>query len=317
MRKPALLLLLGCLLFSSCKKEEIELLTQEVSAGTTYNFYDVCFVNDSVGYACGGSKYDVGIFSKTTDGGHTWRKADSVLDKCLYTSYFFNVQEGFTMGYDSKSLYTTDGAQTFTPGMGNYSPVNEVAFIDRQYGVRVSGDGYASGYIQFTSDGGNTWAETFLSNNITALQYTDSNTAYASGFGVIYKSTDKGQTFSPLDVRGDFFIDMDFPTAQVGYFVGYEGMIIKTTDAGASFKTLRKGNQPFGKRVHFEAVDFWDENTGYAVGDNGLMLKTDNGGDSWKTVKEFTGVTLRDIHLFSATSGIVVGHDGKIFLFKQ
>lgn len=317
MRKPALLLLLVCLLFTGCKKEEIELLTQEVSAGTTYNFYDVFFVNDSVGYACGGSKYEVGIFTKTTDGGQTWATADSVVSKCLYTSYFFNAQEGFTMGYDSWKLYTNDSAKTFTASVGNYSPVNAVAFTNRQYGVRVTGDGYSSGSIQSTSDGGNTWAETLLLNNITDVQYADSNTAYASGFGVIYKSVDKGQTFNPLDVRGDFFIDMDFPSAQVGYFVGYEGLIIKTTDAGASFKTLRKGNQPFGKRVHFEAVDFWDENTGYAVGDNGLMLKTDNGGESWKTVKEFTGVTLRDIHLFSSASGIVVGHDGKIFLFKQ
>lgn len=317
MKRAAVLFTCLCLLLSACKKEEIELLTQEVSAGTSYNFYDVCFVNDQVGYACGGSKYAMGIFTRTTDGGKTWSKADSLVDKCLYTSYFFNAQEGLTMGYDSWSLYTNDSAKTFTGGTGNYSPVNEVAFTDRQYGVRVSGDGYASGYIQSTTDGGNTWTDTFYLHNLTAVQYADANTAFVSGYGIILKSVDKGQHFFPLDVRGDFFIDMDFVNAQVGYFVGYEGMIIKTTNGGNSFTTVRKGNQPFGKRVHFEAVDFWDENTGYAVGDDGLMLKTDNGGDSWKTVKEFTGVALRDIHLFSATSGIVVGHEGKIFLFKQ
>ncbi len=304
------------LLLSACKKEEIELLTQEVDSHTNYQLHDVFFVDDSTGYICGGSKYAIGIFLKTKDGGKTWSVPDSIFPKCAYANFFFNAQEGFVVGYDSWTGYTNDTAKTFVTGTDIYSPTNAVAYTDRLHGVKVGGDGYANGYISATVDGGLNWTSTLYPNNFMAVEFADNTTAFASGFGVIYKSNNAGQTFNPLDVRGDFFMDMHFATPQVGYFAGYQGVILKTSDGGNSFKKIRAGNQPFSKRVHFETIEFWDTNIGYAAGDNGYLIKTENGGDTWKTVKQFTSSNLRSIHFFSATSGVIVGDNGKIFLFN-
>jgi photosystem II stability/assembly factor-like uncharacterized protein len=304
-------------LFSSCIKEQIELLTQEISTGNSYQLHDVFFLNDSVGFVCGGSRYTIGIFLKTTDGGKTWTTDDSIMPKCAYTNFFFSEAEGIVGGYDSWFAYTNDSAKTFSANTGNYSPINDMTFLDRQHGLMVSGDGYASGHIAYTSNGGSSWSTTDYLNNFRTVQYADSNTAYASGYGVIYKSTDAGQTFLPLDVRGDFFVAMDFPTPNTGYFAGYQGSILKTSNGGSSFKKVMNGNVVFEKREHFEAINFWNENIGYVAGDGGIMYKTTNGGESWQKVKSFTSENLRDIHLFSATEGIVVGDNGKIFLFKN
>ena len=317
LKKYFIPIFLFTLFISSCKKEEVTLLTQEVDGHTTHQLHDVLFVNDSVGYICGGEKWDIGIFMRTTDGGKTWSVPDSIFNACAYSMQFFSPEHGIVSGNVSDWAYTVDSGKTFSASQSDYVAINQFAFINQQVGVRVGGDGYATGYITSTQNGGNTWNKITLPNNMMAVRYTDSNTVFASGYGVIYKSTDAGVTFNPLDVRGDFFMAMDFPTPQVGYFAGYEGLILKTTDGGNSFKRIRRGNEPFGHRVHWETIKFWNENIGYVAGDNGELLKTENGGDDWKTVKSFTSANLRDIHFFSAASGIIVGDNGKIFLFTQ
>lgn len=295
----------------------MEILIQEVNSGNAYQLHDVFFLNDSVGYVCGGMRYDIGVLLTTKNGGQSWAAFDSIIPKCAYSSYFFSEAEGYVAGFDSWLAYTNDSCKSFGSGTGNYTPINEISFIDRNHGLMVDGAGYAVGHILYTADGGANWNSTDYQNNLRAVQYVDGNTAYASGYGVIYKSTNGGQSFFPLDVRGDFFVAMDFPSSNTGYFAGYQGMILKTSDGGNSFSKIHYGNTFFEKREHFEGIDFWNNNIGYVVGDGGEMLHTTNGGESWLKVRSFTDVNLRDIHLFSATSGIVVGDNGKIFLFKE
>lgn len=317
MKKHWPVLVLFLCLVAACRKQQISLLTQEINSHCNYQLRDVFFVNDSVGYICGGDKWTIGVLLKTTDGGNTWSQPDSVFNACAYSMQFFSAAEGFIAGNVSDWAYTADSGKTFTASQSDYLGINQVAFINRQWGVRVSGDGYATGTIATTRDGGNTWQKTSLSNNMMAVSFADSNTAYAAGFGVIYKSTDAGLTFNPLDARGDFFTDISCPSANVAYFAGYEGLILKTTDGGQTFKKIHNGNVPFAKRIHFETIEFWDNNTGYAAGDAGYLLKTENGGDSWQVVTQFTSANLRSIHLFNPNAGIITGDEGKIFLFKQ
>ncbi|MES2619368.1 MAG: YCF48-related protein [Bacteroidota bacterium] len=305
-------------LISSCKKEQIEILTQEIHSHTSHSLTDIFFVNDSIGYACGGNKYTIGLLLKTFDGGQTWNQPDSIIPKVANAQYFFNATEGFVAGYDTWLAQTVDSAKTFSASPSYNWETQDIYFGDREHGVRVNGSGYNEGKIMSTADGGASWAiVATLPNSLHCVTYSDHNTAFVGGYGVIYKSTDAGQTFYPLDVQGDFFVATDFPSASVGYFAGYQGMILKTIDAGNSFSKVMRENIAFAKREHFEALDFWDESNGFVVGDAGVMYQTTDGGENWKKIKPFTELNLRDIHLFSATSGIVVGDEGKVFLFRN
>ena len=318
MKKYFVLLLAVSLVISSCKKEQIELLTQEVDAHTSLPLFDVFFANDSIGYICGGDKYNKGIFLKTSDGGKMWNTPDSIIPKAAYAQYFFNANEGFVGGYDTWLAYTADSGKTFSAQPSYELETQDISFGDHLHGVRVNGSGYADGKILSTNNGGSSWTTTaILSNGFRCVTFSDATTVFAGGYGVIYKSTDAGQTFFPLDIRGDFFVATDFPSANVGYFAGFQGVILKTSDAGNSFSKVMKENTPFAKREHFEAIDFIDDDNGFVAGDNGLMYQTTDGGNNWKKVKQFTDTNLRDIHLFSATSGIAVGDNGKIFLFRN
>jgi photosystem II stability/assembly factor-like uncharacterized protein len=308
-----------CLLLvvSSCNKDKITLVTRQVDGHNNYELHKVIFIGDSIGYIVGGSRYGIGMLIKSTDGGNTWTQPDSVGPKCFYGCCFLNAAQGYAAGYDSWWAATTDSAKTFAVTVGDYHPINGISFLNSSRGVRVGGDGYASGVIASTFDGGNTWGSTSYTSNMRDVQFIDSNTVVVSGYGLILKSTDGGLTFNATSAFGDFFVSMDFPTSSTGYFAGYQGEIIKTTDAANSFHRVKAGNGPFKMQTHFEAIKFWDENTGYVVGDAGVMYQTTDGGGKWEEVKAFTANNLRGIHLFSATSGIVIGDNGSIFLFKQ
>lgn len=294
----------------------MELLTYEVSSHTQHQLRKVFFMDDSTGYIVGGSRYEIGIVLRTANGGKTWSAPDSVVPKNILAAHFFSNGEGFIAGYDSWWGYTADSGKTFSASTGDYRPINGLHFYNRNKGVRVTGDGYMEGYIHTTVDGGNTWKQHGKYNTMRAAQWVDENIIFASGYGVVYQSTDGGSSFTPCDARGDFFVALDFVNPQVGYFAGYQGLILKTTDGGKSFRKIHNGNAPFGKRIHWQAIKFWNENTGYVVGNDGLFYRTENGGNTWQVARQFTSVNLHSLHLFTANDGIVVGDNGKIFLFK-
>lgn len=316
--KKFLPFLIVILLASSCKKETVELLTYEATSHTDLPLADVLFVNDSVGYACGGDKWAKGIVLRSTDGGHSWSQPDSVFGQIAQCLFFFSAEEGCVGGGNSYLAHTTDSAKTFVIVQSDYRRINDMAFAeDHLHVVRVgTGEGYSDGNINYSADGGNNWTRTDLATSMAAVQYAGNGQFFASGFGVIYRSTDYGAHFTPLDIRGDFFLGLSFPSESTGYAAGYERLILKTTDGGNSWQKIMKGNAPFSAREHFRSIKFWDENNGFVCGDDGVMYQTTNGGDSWKKVKQFTEVNLQAIHLFSATAGVVVGDGGKIFLFK-
>ena len=71
-------------------------------------------------------------------------------------------------------------------------------------------------------------------------------------------------------------IGIFFTSDNIGYAVGGEGKIIKTTDAGNTWQ-----QQNSGVTVSLTKVFFVDANTGYCGGFGGTILKTTNAGNIW------------------------------------
>jgi len=306
----------ACLVTSSCKKQHVPVLAQAIQTTFNYDLNDIAFVNDSVGFTCGGSRYEIGIFAKTTNGGLSWQAADSIIPKAAYSLSFLNEQNGWVGGYDSYVAKTIDGGQSFTVQTGNYFPTYDLFFADSLRGLSLSGNGGVRGFVQRTQDGGATWTETELLSTLRGAAYAGNYTWYVCGYGVVYKSTDDGRSFTPTPATGDNFMAIDFPTATTGYVIGYDGTILKTDDGGETFKKQKRGNAFFAPREHLLAINFLNENVGYVCGEGGLMYTTKNGGESWEKIQQFTTLSLRGIHLFSPIQGAIAADNGKAFLFK-
>ncbi|MFH0991901.1 MAG: YCF48-related protein [bacterium] len=166
------------------------------------------FINASVGYlARSVTVYAADQIAKTTDGGATWTKKDSVTLKQSKSIRFLDANQGI-YGADSRTLrYTTDGGATWQTPTINGHPAS------------VSQTG-----------------------TIYAIRIIDATHAWALGNKMIYFSADLGKTWTyiPHSFTGTdtLFYDINFKDANVGYVVGYKGIVMKTTNGGTSWTNL-------------------------------------------------------------------------------
>jgi photosystem II stability/assembly factor-like uncharacterized protein len=110
----------------------------------------------------------------------------------------------------------------------------------------------------------------------------------------------------------DFFCDIQFPTAQVGYICGKEGSLFKTTDSGQTWQCIRKKS----RHAHFKALWFSSAESGWLVGENGLFWHTNDGGENWSSVAENTdNVQFTDVFAF-ADRGWLTAENGQLFYFE-
>ena len=93
-----------------------------------------------------------------------------------------------------------------------------------------------------------------------------------------------------------------FTSEDIGYIVGSNGVILKTTNGGNTWT-----RQTSGTSNGLLSVYFTDENTGYAVGQNGTILKTINGGTAWEAQTSSTTNVLNSVFFTDESTGYVVG----------
>lgn len=110
------------------------------------------------------------------------------------------------------------------------------------------------------------------------------------------------------DPQGNDLWNVDFsPSSQTGWAVGAAGIIVKSTDGGASWFTQESGREDFLRGV--EAVD---ANTAWVVGDNGVVLKTTNGGSTWVTQNSGTTAGINTLYAVSSSTAWFVGDAGML-----
>lgn len=311
-----LFFLLTFMALPSCKKID-NLAFKEIKVGNL-NWNDVFFINEKVGYICGGKMYELGLLSKTTDGGLTWSEPDSVLYKACYSLFFKNAQEGYIGGFDGLLGHTTDSAKTFSfQNIPSYLPINDIQILPNNTGLLALGSGFVDGSYAVSQSA--PWPFMESPKDIHAFKacaVLPNNIHVVAGYGTILRSSNGGQNFIVVRQNGDFYTGMKFVNDSKGIAVGYQGQILMTENTGSSWSVVKKMNHPFETQDHFLAVDFYDDLHGFAVGESGLMMGTSDGGYTWKKVKQFTDKTLRSIDMLSKNSGVIVAEKGSVFYFQ-
>lgn len=87
-------------------------------------------------------------------------------------------------------------------------------------------------------------------------------------------------------------LSVHFPTPQVGYIVGKDSLIMKTTDSGSTWSVLPVNGLSFSLSINdIVDVNFVNDTVGYIVVSeasfrtyNGVLYKTTNGGATWSLV---------------------------------
>ena len=210
-----------------------------------YSFLHQIFFPDArTGYCVGGFDHFNPIL-KTSDGGKTWTDKTSAFNQPLYDVYFINADTGYVVGHAGTILKTNDGGNTWNKQSSEtIMPLLSVYFPEPDKGYVVG----SGGTIMETHDGGSHWTAqaSHTTKDLVSVYFTNAHTGYAVG---------------GLAIQEDCC------------HVRYEGIILKTTDGGATWTS-----QPGAETNYLYSVWFTDDLTGYAAGSNGLLLKTTTGG---------------------------------------
>ncbi len=203
-----------------------------------------------------------------------------------------------------RTVFTSDDAGNCAPAAATILPAGNALFCDGQPLTLKATSIPPAVQLQWQRDG-----------QPIAQATLDSLTVSQSGAYRI--ETTKRQDAWKSDIGGfkTTMNDVQFVNSNVGYVVGTYGLVLKTTDGGATFDTLTTGRQET-----LTTVSFVNEQVGYVGGISGLVLKTINGGASWFALNFPASGIVREVQFLSETIGYVLasqpGYDTDGLLYK-
>lgn len=318
-------------------------------------FMSIYFSSENIGWIGGNLWVGGSIILKTTDTGKTWEQHDIGVSCAPYSIHFSSETHGWMAGTAGTGniVRTTDGGKTW-----------QAKFLDNRmyYSIWGLSESTAIAALNFseilrTTNGGDTWTKKTIKHrdndiHFTSLFFTTESTGWLvggysgeSGFtGVILKTVNAGEDWQVIkdDIRwgpGSVY----FSDENTGWVVGNFGLILQTTDAGATWHeqsdvlnsfletfheidfvsrttgwaasydglihTTNGGfiwqRQDYGSSDRIMTMDFISENIGWIGCENGDILKTQNGGQSWKKQYSCTGENnyLNSMHFHSENIG--------------
>ncbi len=282
----------------------------------------------------------------TSDGGVNWVQKTPIASfgaaSGVYPGIYMTNTLIAHLGGPDHIYKTVDGGQSWqtkwtapTPiidGRTYYSGsqyISSIVFdaVDGTRGIAVGYDLYSSSpaaFILYTGNGGETWSRAINyasldEGSLYSVTFTKNSNSVAIAVGGnehIFKTIDGGQNWYMVlgqsqSGQGYHLMSVAFPTASVGFAVGYyggapyNGFMLKTQDAGETWQILPI---PFIMEWLY-AVSFSDINNGIAVGQNGAIYTTTDSGLNW--VAQTSGVSE---HLNSVadtgTTKNIVGNSG-------
>lgn len=303
----------------ACHKDTVALdVFRELPRPVAADLSSVWFTDSLNGVLTGGSVWEQGIILSTTDGGESWQ-TDTLVSKKMECVMFDAEGQGYVCGLDGLALHRPPGSRHWQVFRVDWCRYKACYFPNGRYGVLVAGEGYRAGQVR--NFGPDLFWEIdttqYFPNELQAVWFSDSVTVHAAGYGWMMRSDDAGRHWQRLEVPGDFYRSLHFPTPNIGYACGSEGTILKTSDAGRSWQILREGAASGKKHKAFQAIWFVDAERGWLVGEGGIFWHTQDGGLNWEEVAGVPAdANFTDVYAF-ADRGWAVAEAGRIFYFEQ
>ncbi len=269
---------------------------------------DIWMFNDHEILLVGGA----GTVMRSTDFGATWAVNHGIANShSMFRSVFFrNSQEGWIAGDGRLVLHTTNGGNDWSliSSSGLETP-GRLLFRSADTGWLVGGS--ASGGLALkTRDGGTTW-DTMLSTSATLEDVcflTDSVGWVLGSDAMVHRTSDAGSTWASTPTTLQPPLKSLYAMSSDTVWVAGYYNLAQTTDAGQTWQI----------RLHiddtFRSITFADRNIGWAAGIGGNIARTTDGGATW-TWSQIEGwpAFLRIAGQVSGY-GLATGHRGLIFL---
>jgi photosystem II stability/assembly factor-like uncharacterized protein len=182
-------------------------------------------------------------------------------------------------------LRTSDGGATWGPV---YAPTG-VCCEMRAIGVETSlrlvalrGNGTGGSVVMASTDGGRTWSDTYSSSSTVPLWglAATKNGSWAVGTNGRIVRRHPNYDYYTYEITSPtastLWATTAAPGTKIGWAVGNDGVVVKTTDAGETWTVI--ANVP-GETL--TGVAAGSKNVVWIVSRQGTLYKSTNGGESW------------------------------------
>jgi photosystem II stability/assembly factor-like uncharacterized protein len=245
-------------------------------------------------------------------GGSTeWVQQDSGTKDHLAAVHFADVQVGYAAGFLTV-LKTVNGGTTWE----SVTRPADVTFVS--VFARSATDVFVGRQDLYRStNGGASWRAIGGISGIGSIfdiQFTSPTTGYFIKGGVIYRTLDGGENWSPVFPSGLFLSDIAVADAQTIYVTGgitFDGLtradFVRSLDGGETWEEVP---QPGLSEIGASA---WvGPREGYVFTFLQEVLRTADGGESWVPVNGALGEIVLDASFGDAQTGFAVGYGGNI-----
>ncbi len=192
-----------------------------------------------------------------------WLNVSSPVNKTLTKSFFIDTVFGWAAGDSGAIINTTNGGNNWvkqSSGITNFA-IDDIFFINQNSGWALANDFFFQGTVMLrTSNGGINWTSSRYPDTtlvFNTIYFLDTLTGYMTGYsGLIYKTTNSGSNWFNCFIDTSYcpFLYL-FPKTKL-YFIDHttgfacggqidiQGMIWKTTNAGANWFTYCVASEP-------------------------------------------------------------------------
>lgn len=242
------------------------------------------------------------IIFRSTNNGTSWDSA--ALDKIRATVYLCG-KTFFISSSDGRNFRSSDNGATWIPM--NFS--NKSHLYSGNDSLIVAANG-KDNVLKFSTTQGRIWDSTLTPKNIGLLCYDTKLLYYVSTNGYIFRSTDKGKTWSDSSL---------FPQYTVVHLASNGRTLFAITDGYGAFRSADSGNTWTEMNIDYNKFELTYQsfvlcNTDkpiYVVKSWCVFQSYDN-GDTWAPIKS-NGMLLRETALETYNSEVFVGTNGGLF----
>ena len=311
----------GTILRTSDSGESWTYLTEQ----NPITFTSTYFIHQSTGWTVGLN----GVIWGTTNFGNDWYPYTSGTTKNLYSVFFPNPNIGWAAGAEGTLLkyfpQQTKNINIIQPNGG------ENLQNGSNYTITWISTDVDNVKIEYSIDNGVNW--NLITPSVPAsdqsYQWAVPNTPTSQGrikiTDVIDESvfdvSDTSFTIStdqygwfvlPANIGHPLF-SVHFENEMLGWAVGDNGVIIKTTDGGYTWTNHNTGSDDY-----LTTVEFVNNNIGWVVGEDdagldGLILKSTNGGTSWFSQQANVTNMIMSASFIDEYNGWVISYYGEIY----
>jgi photosystem II stability/assembly factor-like uncharacterized protein len=140
------------------------------------------------------------------------------------------------------------------------------------------------GTIFKTTDSGKTWnfQPNPISNRLFSVAALSPTHACTVGSNGAFSCTTDGNAWSNVDAPSDLsYYDIKFLDDRTGLVAGEFETILRTTDGGRTWQTIKGGKVASAETAPYFTVAFLNDRQGIAAGQSGVAVQTSDGGATW------------------------------------